>query len=196
MSTYYDGPAVATALAKITGRDCRIDTDATTDWAYRLVLAGDTGQPPVNLSLSRTGAHYSMTKDEDEAYARYRDTLPMIGQDWNRPADALARDIVRRLIPKITAFQAELAPRIARAKLWRTNVDANKQTLCQAGAVKVPAGYNTTDDLTVKTPGTGYTTIHVSETSVSIDLRSLPVELAARIVTLLADQTNQPAMTP
>ncbi len=145
------------------------------DDGLTLWLIAGWGRPNISLSLTREEMSQRHSYSDPE--------IPEIGVNFlTRTAAIVAREIVRRLLPDAEVYRVELAGRIARANAYHSSVTDNMTRLTDAADGVLTRVREDSADVR---SGEVWGSVRVSSESVTLELRSLPIELAARVLALL-----------
>lgn len=150
-------------------------SDRLTLWLHQ----DHTQAQRIALSPTREEHHQNRTYSEG--------ALPEIGCAYRtKGPNAVARDILRRLLPEAEVRLATLRDRVARQDAYYDRVRANVVRLTEAAPAGVVARLDGDGPgaLDVRT-GETFGRVKVLEGSVNLDLHAVPVETAAAILRLL-----------
>jgi hypothetical protein len=146
-----------------------------------------------------TPAKAQVTLSAPYKHLRYDETAPRINATMTRPADKVAADIIRRLLPDAEPFHATIVERIAAAETYAAAVETNVSTLAEVDGV-TPRNSRTdprndTDMNRVDVRrGDVFGHATVSRDQAAIELHGLPIGLAREVLALIASRTsNTPA---
>lgn len=174
----------------------RVERNPDNDEAeYRLRLV-NLAAPTQRIALELTGAgkHRGRVvvsgywpRTPQSAFTSPRDVredTPTITVDSGKPHEQIAKDIKRRFLPEYQRIFEKIEAKIAQDLLYESTKDANFNSLLAAGPSILKRGYGT--QKAVLDIGEGWGGVEMeSSSTVKIELRSIPIELALRLIATL-----------
>lgn len=153
------------------------------DWAFDL---GDKERGlfvRVDWRKERLEVSGRYPKDSLRSTLPYNEQEPRISLSMNKSNERLANDIKKRFLPMYEALLARCKATQARWDDYETKKKANEQRLIDAGALKY--SHSEMLDLPSCNFGEIYGEATVSDKTVDLRLRALPVELAEKILNFI-----------